>query len=210
MKPKEKAAFILSEISILYPGAHCELNYSNQLELMVAIMLSQQATDMAVNKLTQGLFAKYRTLEDYALSEPQELESDIRTIGLYKNKAKNIILMARMVIAKYNGVFPNDQEKLERLPGVGRKTANVFLAEWYHEPRIAVDTHVARVSKRLGLAKDSDTPEKVEARLMKLYDPGLWIETHHKLLFFGRYFCKAVKPRCKECPLVNVCLKPQL
>lgn len=210
MKAQEKAAIIHAKISQLYPEAHCELNYSNSTELMVAIMLSQQATDLSVNRLTTQLFKKYRALEDYASKPLGELELDIRTIGLYKNKAKNIRQMAQKVIYDHEGVFPNDQEKLEMLPGVGRKTANVFLAEWYHEPRIAVDTHVSRVAKRLGLAKEKDTPEKVEARLMQLYDRSLWIETHHKLLFFGRYFCKAIKPKCHECPLVDICLKPQL
>lgn len=178
------------------------------MELMVAIMLSQQATDASVNRLTPSLFAKYPTIEAYRDVPLPELEQDLCSIGLYNSKAKNIKAMAKIVASEYQGVFPPDQESLESLPGVGRKTANVFLAEWYHLPRIAVDTHVLRVSKRLGLAPKNASPLAVEQSLSKLYPQDLWIDLHHKFVIFGRYFCKAKKPRCHECPIINNCLKP--
>lgn len=206
----EKARFIFLEIGKIYPHAKCELVHQTALELMVAIILSAQTTDQSVNRLTQILFQKYRSLDDYIQVPLSELEHDLRHLGLYKNKAKNIQGMATLVQSSYHGEFPADQELLESLPGVGRKTANVFLAEWYHIPRIAVDTHVKRVSSRLGLANSNDTPEKVEKKLMQLYPESDWIQLHHRLIFFGRYFCKAVKPQCKECPLLSVCLKPVL
>jgi len=204
----EKGKFILSEISKLYPNATCELTHSNALELMVAIMLSAQTTDQAVNQVTFQLFQKYRKLDDYISVPVQELENDLRHLGLYKNKSKNIKKMAELVKSIYDGEFPNNQSILESFPGVGRKTANVFLAEWYHEPRIAVDTHVYRVSTRLGLAKSTDSPETVELKLTRIFPQSSWIEAHHQLIFFGRYFCKAKKPNCVECPLVQVCKTP--
>ncbi len=203
-----KAEIIQKEMETLYPQARCELNYVSALDLLVAVMLSQQSTDVSINKLTKTLFKEYTSLEDYVNVPLARLEADLHHIGLYKNKAKNIKAMASIVKNEYLSIFPNDQDKLERLPGVGRKTANVFLAEWYHEPRIAVDTHVKRVASRLGLAKENDSVLNVENILMKLYEPDQWIKTHHQFLFFGRYFCKAKKPRCSECPLINQCLKP--
>ncbi len=205
-----KAEIIQREMEILYPEAQCELNYTSALELLVAVMLSQQSTDISINKLTKTLFKEYTSLDDYINIPLSKLEADLHHIGLYKNKAKNIKATALIVKKEYLGIFPNDQDKLERLPGVGRKTANVFLAEWYHEPRIAVDTHVKRVATRLGLAKELDSVLVVENILMKLYVPDQWIKTHHQFLFFGRYFCKAKKPRCSECSLINQCLKPFL
>ncbi|MGD9909087.1 MAG: endonuclease III [Candidatus Izemoplasmatales bacterium] len=195
-------------VSDLFPDAHCELNYSNPLELLISIMLSAQTTDNAVNKVTVHLFGKYRTLEDYINAPVEDVENVIRHLGLYKNKAKNIKLMALMMKETYHGVFPSKLEELVLLPGVGRKTANVFLAEYYHVPRIAVDTHVERVSVRLGLAKATDSVLKIEEKLMKKFPKDLWIEMHHKLIFFGRYFCKAQKPMCDKCPLVSICKTP--
>lgn len=205
---KDKAAFILQEVSKLYPDAGCELKYSNATELLVAIMLSQQATDISVNSLTRTLFAKYPTLEAFALAPLSQLESDLRTIGLFRAKAKNIKATAAIILDKHHGQIPATQEDLESLPGVGRKTANVYLAEWHNLPRIAVDTHVKRVAGRLGLADEGDTPAAVEKRLMGLYPESAWIRLHHSLLFFGRYFCKAKKPQCRSCPLIQVCLHP--
>lgn len=204
----DKGEYILSEITKLFPLAACELRHSNALELMVAIMLSAQTTDQAVNQVTLNLFQKYQTLEDYIHVPLLELESDLRHLGLYKNKSKNIKKMAEMIQNEYLGEFPNDQEALESLPGVGRKTANVFLAEWFHEPRIAVDTHVQRISTRLGLAEKSDSPEKVEQKLMMIFPKTKWIDAHHKMIFFGRYFCKAIKPQCSDCPFIKICTTP--
>ena len=168
-KIKEKAIFIFDEITKLYPNAACELKYSNPLELMIAIMLSAQTTDFAVNQVTSVLFQKNYDFEDYISVDISILEEDLRHLGLYKNKAKNIKGMTSIVHNEFKDVFPNNQAKLESLPGVGRKTANVFLAEWFKEPRIAVDTHVKRVSSRLGLASFNDSVEVVEEKLMKLY-----------------------------------------
>jgi len=208
MKPDP--AFIYKKISELFPDAGCELEYVTETDLLVAIMLSQQATDVSVNKLTRTLFEKYKTFVDYATASLTTLEQDIRTIGLFRSKAKNIQSTARIIQTEYDGKIPSEQELLERLPGIGRKTANVFLAEWHKLPRIAVDTHVKRVSWRLGLAKQNDTPETVEKKLMESYPEAEWIRLHHRFLFFGRYFCTARKPKCVTCPLVNVCHFPDL
>lgn len=210
MTSKQTAARIYQEIAKLYPDARCELHHTNPLELLVAIMLSAQTTDVSVNKITPTLNQKYKTINEYALVTQEELENDLRHLGLYKNKAKNIRKMAIKVLNEFAGEIPTNQQELETLPGVGRKTANVFLAECCHVPRIAVDTHVSRVSTRLGFASEKDTPEKIEKKLMKLFPEDVWIDLHHKLIFFGRYFCKAKKPNCINCPIISDCQKPQL
>ena len=173
-------------------------------------MLSAQTTDVAVNKITKKLFNDFTCLEDFANAEQSVLESYIRTIGLYRNKAKNLKKLSQMIIDEFDGKIPKEQKQLEKLPGVGRKTANVYLAEFHQIPRIAVDTHVSRVSIRLGLAKEGDSPKQVEKNLMRIYDENQWIALHHKFIYFGRYFCKARKPNCKECPLLNICKMPIL
>ncbi|QWC00443.1 endonuclease III [Mycoplasmatota bacterium] len=208
MTKKEEAKIILSEITKMFPDATIELNFQQKHELLIAIMLSAQTTDKAVNKITEKLFSDFRTLEDYSHASLPLLESYIKTIGLYRNKAKNLKKLATIIIDKYDGDVPDTQKNLEDLPGVGRKTANVFLAEYHKIPRIAVDTHVSRVSIRLGLAKKGDSPLQVEKKLMKIYDKSQWISLHHKFIFFGRYFCKARNPKCKECPLLNICKMP--
>ncbi|MGI6392181.1 MAG: endonuclease III [Candidatus Izemoplasmatales bacterium] len=205
---KPDPQLIYRKISELYPDAGCELDYVTETDLLVAIILSQQATDVSVNKLTKTLFAKYKTFADYAQAPLADLEADIRAIGLFRTKAKNIQMASRIIQSEYGGIIPMQQELLEKLPGVGRKTANVFLAEWHKLPRIAVDTHVKRVATRLGLAKDKDTPETVEKKLMEHYPPSEWIPLHHRFLFFGRYLCKARKPECWRCPLIDVCHYP--
>lgn len=201
---------IYNEITKLYPHARCELNYRKDYELLIAIMLSAQTTDQAVNKVTETLFQKYHSIHDFAQADIKDLENDIRTIGLFRNKSKNIKSMAEIIVKDHDAKIPDSQDDLESLPGVGRKTANVFLAEYCHVPRIAVDTHVSRVSNRLGFSKDNATPNQIETNLMKLYDKSLWIDLHHKLIFFGRYFCKAKKPNCQECPIIKYCKKPNL
>jgi len=199
-----------NEITKLYPHARCELNYRKDYELLIAIMLSAQTTDQAVNAVTERLFEQYQSITDFAEAKLSDLEHAIRRIGLFRTKANNVKTMANLVLTRYEGKIPNNQEDLESLPGVGRKTANVFLAEYHHIPRIAVDTHVSRVSIRLGFANQGDTPEAIEKKLMKLYDESLWIDLHHKLIFFGRYFCKAKKPNCNECPILQYCKMPVL
>ena len=202
---KTKQDRILNTFDEMFPDARCVLNHSNNLELLVAVMLSAQTTDESVNKLTSHLFQKYKTVDDYANASLPELESDLHSIGLYRNKAKNIKAMAMALQARFNGVVPASHDALISLPGVGRKTANVVMAEGFGYPAIAVDTHVERISKRLGFAKPDDTVLTVEKKLMKTIPKNRWIKTHHQMIFFGRYHCKAMSPHCKECPLVALC-----
>ena len=202
---KTKQDRILNTFDEMFPDARCVLNHSNNLELLVAVMLSAQTTDESVNKLTSHLFKKYKTVDDYANASLSELESDLHSIGLYRNKAKNIKAMAVALQARFNGVVPASHDALISLPGVGRKTANVVMAEGFGYPAIAVDTHVERISKRLGSAKPEDTVLTVEKKLMKTIPKNRWIKTHHQMIFFGRYHCKAMSPHCKECPLVDLC-----
>jgi len=209
-KKQEVALKIYEEISKLYPNARCELNYRKDYELLIAIMLSAQTTDQAVNKVTDRLFEKYDSLESIEKASTEEIENDIRNLGLYRNKAKNIKNTVDIIINKYSGMIPKTQVELESLPGVGRKTANVYLAEMHHVPRIAVDTHVSRVSIRLGFASKKATPLIIEKKLMSFFPQEYWISLHHKLIFFGRYFCTARKPNCKNCPIIEYCKMPEL
>jgi len=209
-KKQEVALKIYEEISKLYPNARCELNYHKDYELLIAIMLSAQTTDQAVNKVTDRLFEKYDSLVSIEKASTEEIENDIRNLGLYRNKAKNIKNTVDIIINKYSGMIPKTQVELESLPGVGRKTANVYLAEMHHVPRIAVDTHVSRVSIRLGFASKKATPLIIEKKLMSLFPQEYWISLHHKLIFFGRYFCTARKPNCKNCPIIEYCKMPEL
>ncbi|MGM0495737.1 MAG: endonuclease III [Bacillota bacterium] len=208
MTKKQEAKIIYQEISKMYPDAKIELNYQQKHELLIAIMLSAQTTDISVNRVTKNLFSNYKTIEDFAHANISDLESKIKNLGLYHNKAKNLKKLAQMIINEFNNQIPKTQKELQKLPGVGRKTANVFLAEYYKIPRIAVDTHVSRVSIRLGLAKINDSPKVVEEKLMKIYDKDKWIDLHHKFIHFGRYFCKSRNPNCKVCPLLNICKMP--
>ncbi len=208
MTKKQEAKIIYQEISKMYPDAKIELNYQQKHELLIAIMLSAQTTDISVNRVTKNLFSNYKTIEDFAHANISDLESQIKNLGLYHNKAKNLKKLAQMIINEFNNQIPKTQKELQKLPGVGRKTANVFLAEYYKIPRIAVDTHVSRVSIRLGLAKINDSPKVVEEKLMKIYDKDKWIDLHHKFIHFGRYFCKSRNPNCKVCPLLNICKMP--
>lgn len=202
---KKKQDRILNELDRIFPDARCELEHSNELELLIAVMLSAQTTDASVNKLTKNLFQKYKTVEDYANAPLDQLENDLRSIGLYRNKAKNVSLMTKMLISDFNGEVPNDHEALQTLPGVGRKTANVVMSEAFGYPAIAVDTHVERISKRLGFAKKDDSVLTVEKKLMKTIPKDRWIKTHHQLIFFGRYHCKSLNPQCENCQLIDIC-----
>ena len=201
---------ILDIIEEMFPHADCELVHSNAYELLVAVILSAQTTDVSVNKVTPALFEKFPTVDALALASVEEVESFIKSIGLYRNKAKNIINMAKSVVSEHGGTIPNTMEELVKLDGVGRKTANVILSEWYKIPALAVDTHVERVSKRLGLVKKSATVLEVELTLKKKIKKERWRKTHHLLIFFGRYHCKAMKPNCKECPLFEQCKDKQM
>ncbi len=189
----------------MYPVADCELVHQNTFELLIAVMLSAQTTDKSVNILTADLFKKYRSPSDYLDVELPELEQDLRRIGLYKNKAKNIQSTCRKLIEDYYGEVPNTREQLESLPGVGRKTANVVLSVGFHIPAIPVDTHVERVSKRLGLVDESASVLQVEKVLQGIIPKKLWNKSHHQFIFFGRYHCTARKPNCENCSLTRNC-----
>lgn len=199
------ARHILDTIATMFPDAHCELNHSNSFELTIAVLLSAQCTDETVNKVTADLFRKYKAPEDYVAVPLEELEQDIRRIGLYRNKAKHIQNLCRILLEQYNGEVPQAHELLVQLPGVGRKTANVVVSNAFGVPAIAVDTHVERVSKRLGFAGWDDSVLEVEKKLMKRVPREEWTQTHHRLIFFGRYHCKAQNPQCPVCPLLDVC-----
>jgi endonuclease-3 len=196
---------ILETMEAMFPDAHCELNHSNAFELTVAVLLSAQCTDETVNKVTAGLFQKYKSPADYLGVPLEELEQDIRRIGLYRNKAKHIQNMCRILIEQYGGDVPQEHDQLVTLPGVGRKTANVVVSNAFGVPAIAVDTHVERVSKRLGLAGWDDSVLEVEKKLMKRVPRDEWTITHHRFIFFGRYHCKAQTPQCHICPLLDIC-----
>ena len=203
---KNEALLIYNKISEIFPNAHCELNYNNPFELLIATILSAQATDISVNKVTPTLFSKYPSINVLANAKIQDVIDIIKSVGLAKTKAQNIILLSKTLLNNYNGEIIPDFEVLCSLPGVGRKTANVFLAEAYNVPRIGVDTHVGRVANRLGLSIHSD-PIKIEEDLIALYDNNVWCDLHLKLLFFGRYLCKKKNPDCGSCPFTNKCIE---
>ena len=198
---------IASYLNELYPDAHCELNYDSIFHLLIAVMLSAQTTDTSVNKVTPKLFEKYPTPLDLMNADICEVENLIRSIGLYKNKAKNIIATSKELVERFNSSVPSTMEELTSLPGVGRKTANVVLVEGFKIPAFPVDTHVERVSKRLGIAKQLDSVETVERKIKKIYKKEQYGLLHHQFIFFGRYFCKAIKPNCQECRFLNRCFK---
>ncbi len=193
----------------MFPEAKGELNHSNPFELVIAVLLSAQCTDKLVNKVTENLFKKYKTPEDYLAVSLEELQDDIKSIGLYRNKAKNIRKLCQVLIDKYEGEVPRTKEELMTLAGVGRKTANVVASIAFNEPAIAVDTHVERVSKRLGICRWKDSVIEVEETLMKKVPREEWSITHHRMIFFGRYHCKARNPNCPECPLLEICREGQ-
>lgn len=195
----------LDEIDKMFPDAHCELVHDNAFELVVATLLSAQCTDVLVNRVTAELFKKYKTPGDYLEVPIEELQQDIRSIGLYRNKAKNIQALSLMLLTQFGGEVPEDRDVLTTLPGVGRKTANVVVSNAFGVPALAVDTHVERVSKRLGMNRWKDSVLAVEEKIMRWTPRERWTQTHHQLIFFGRYHCKAQKPNCPECPLLSVC-----
>ena len=189
---------ILEKLDKVVPNPRCELNYNKDYELLIATVLAAQSTDKRVNSVTKVLFSKYDIfkLKDALISD---IENIIRPVGTYRRKAIYIIEIAKRLVNDYNGVVPNNREYLENLPGVGRKTCNVVLSNIYNVPAIAVDTHVARVSKRLELTK-SDNVLEIEKDLMDFFPKDKWNRVHHQLVLFGRYICKSVKPDCLKCP----------
>ena len=202
---KKRTKIILDTLEEMYPDARCELNYETPFQLLVATILSAQTTDKKVNKVTETLFKDYPSLVEFLTITNDELEERIKEIGLYRNKSKNIILMCNQLMQKFNGEVPNTMEELITLAGVGRKTANVVLSNAFNVPSIAVDTHVFRVSNRLGLAS-SDNVLEVEMQLRKEIIKSRWSKTHHLLIFHGRYCCTAQRPKCAECRLKEYCM----
>ncbi|OJD72099.1 endonuclease III [Bacillus sp. NH11B] len=205
MLNKTQIRYCLDTMADMYPEAHCELIHDNPFELVIAVALSAQCTDALVNKVTKNLFQKYKTPEDYLSVSLEELQQDIRSIGLFRNKAKNIQKLCRILLDDYNGKVPEDRDELTKLPGVGRKTANVVVSVAFGIPAIAVDTHVERVSKRLAICRWKDSVLEVEKTLMKKIPMDEWGVTHHRMIFFGRYYCKAQRPQCEECRLLEIC-----
>jgi endonuclease-3 len=201
---KKNREEVLRLLSLHYEGAKCALTHNSPYELLVATILSAQCTDERVNIVTGELFKEYNTPEKMITLTQEELVSKVKTCGFYKNKAKNILGATRDILLKHNGEVPKTMEELIELPGVGRKTANVVLSNAFGVPAIAVDTHVFRVSNRLGLAKGK-TPEEVEEGLMKNVPRDMWSDTHHYLIWHGRKICHARKPECEICPLAPYC-----
>lgn len=205
MKKSDRARELLVLLPELYPDAHCELNFSNPLELLVATILSAQCTDKRVNLVTPALFHRARTVADYAAIPQEELEQLIRSTGFYRNKAKNIRACARRLLDLHGGEIPRDLLQLAELPGVGRKTANVVLGNAFGiNAGMVVDTHIGRLSRRLHLTRHSD-PVKVERDLMRLFPRETWKDLSHWLISHGRAVCDARKPRCEICRLAPLC-----
>ena len=192
-------------LDYLFPDPKCELNYKTDYELLIAIMLSAQSTDKRVNSVTPIIFSKYPTLEKLKDADIKELETIVRPVGSFRKKSAYMKEIARRLVDEFDGGVPTDREVLESFPGIGRKTVNVFLSELYNVPTIAVDTHVERVSKRLKMAYMTDDVVNIEKKLMKKFDKSVWGRRHLQLVLFGRYYCKAVKPECKNCQLKDIC-----
>lgn len=197
--------FFLETLNQMFPDAKAELDYNDAFQLLIAVVLSAQTTDIAVNKATKGLFATYKDAEALSLATTADVEAHIKTIGLFRVKSKNIIALSKILQEKYAGEVPSKREQLEALPGVGRKTANVVLSNAFGIPALAVDTHVARISIRLGLAKKNDNVLEIEKKLNKKIPKAYWLKVHHQMIFFGRYHCLAKKPKCFDCPFFDVC-----
>ena len=198
---------ILSYLDELFPHASCELFYTKDYELVIAVMLSAQTTDKSVNNVTRVLFNKYQSLDELNNAPIEDIEEIIKQIGLYKNKAKNLKGIVKDLIERFNYQVPSDKDLLQTLPGVGNKTAGVIRAEIFKIPDLPVDTHVSRIAKRLDLAKKDDEPIAVERKLKRLIPEDRWIKSHHQFIHFGRYFCTARNPRCAECKIKDYCRK---
>ena len=201
----DKVQIIENYIDNLIPNPKCELNYTKDYELLIAVMLSAQTTDKRVNKVTKILFNKYDSLEKLKEADLNDLKSIVRELGSYNKKALYVKEIANIICDKYDGIMPRKRKDLESMPGVGRKTVNVVFGELDIEPNIAVDTHVERVSKRLGLAKEKDNVLEIEMKLRRKFKKDTWNKRHKQLVLFGRYYCKAIKPECDNCKLNEIC-----
>src|ERR1700740_370747 len=202
--PKRVAA-ILAKLDEAYPNAHCELNYSNAFQLLIATILSAQCTDVRVNQVTQELFKRYKTPQEFAYASPAELEKEIRPTGFFRNKTKSIMGASKAIVEKFGGQVPRTMEEILTLPGVARKTANVVLGTAYGiASGVVVDTHVIRLSRRLDLTRNED-PKKIEQDLMAIIPNDKWIKFSHQLIWHGRRICAARKPKCADCNLESLC-----
>jgi len=204
MTDNEKIIQIISIFDRLYPNAECSLEYHSPLQLLISTQLAAQCTDARVNIVAKNLYNKYKTAEDFANADLEELEADVKSTGFYRNKSKNIIACCKILVEKYNGKIPDNMDQLLELPGVGRKTANLVLYEIYGVQGIVVDTHAKRLSNRIGLSKNDD-PEKIEYDLQKIVPKSRWADFCHKLVFHGREVCKARKPECQNCEIRQFC-----
>ncbi len=210
MRKKERVEFILKKLDELYPDEDkCYLNYNQPYELLFATILSAQCTDDRVNIVTEKLFEKYKSLDDYINAPIKELEMDVRPTGFFKNKASHLKTSAEILKVKHNGILPSDIESLTELSGVGRKTANVVRGHIFKIPSVVVDTHVKRISNRLGLTKNSD-PVKIEFDLMKALPKESYIKYNQQVIAFGRETCKARNPKCNSCSFIEVCKEPKI
>jgi endonuclease-3 len=204
---RDKAVRILDALSERFPEARIELSYDGEpWQLLVAVVLSAQSTDAGVNKATPALFKAFPSVDAFAHVEPKDLEPYIKTLGLYRNKAKSLVGAAKKIVADFGGLVPKERAQLQTLPGVGSKSAAVIVANCFGEPAIAVDTHVGRVTRRLGMTKHTD-PDKVEADLTKLLPRDRLLEAHHTFIWHGRRICEAKLPRCHDCPVEKLCPK---
>lgn len=204
MRLKEKAEIVCDELEKLYPDAACSLVYSQPHELMIAGRLSAQCTDARVNIVTKELFAKYKSIEDFANADVSDVAEIVKPCGLYKTKAESIVSMCRQIVENFGGEIPDTIEKLTTLSGIGRKTANLIMGDIFHKPAIVTDTHCIRICGRLGLVKSKE-PHKVEQELVKIIKPERSSAFCHRLVIFGRDICSARKPQCERCPLTGVC-----
>lgn len=204
MTKKERTESVIKKLKDLYPQVKCTLNYETPFEMLVATQMSAQCTDARVNIVTEDLFKKYPDIESFAKADYDELCSDIRSIGFFRGKAKNIILTARRILDVYDGKVPDTMEDLLTLPGTGRKTANLVLGDIYKKPAVVVDTHCMRLSKRIGLTKE-ETPEKIEMDLKKLIPPEEQLDLCHRFVNHGRLVCTARNPKCELCEIRDVC-----
>ncbi len=206
MTKKERALKAVEILKTEYPQAICSLNASNPFELLVAVRLSAQCTDARVNLVTPALFEKYKTLDDYANANVKDIENIIRSCGFYKNKAESIVGMAQMIISDFGGRVPDEIDDLVKLPGVGRKTANLIVGDVYGKESIVVDTHMIRISNRIGLVNVKD-PVKIETALKKIIPPSEGSDFCHRIVLFGRDTCSARKPKCEGCCMAEICKK---
>lgn len=202
---KEKNQQIINFLEETYPNVGCALNYSKDYELVIAVMLSAQTTDKAVNTVTEVLFSRYDTLEKLANAELEDIENIIMKIGMYKVKAKNVIGIAKKILVDFCGVLPSDKDLLQTLPGVGNKTAGVIRCEIFKIPDLPVDTHILRIARRLGYRKENDDAYETEIKLKKSFKKDQWIRLHHQLIHFGRGICLARNPKCEKCKITGFC-----